>query len=794
VAVGPSPEAIELPLVPLKNLVVFPHMIVPLYVGREKSVRALEDAMLNQRKVFLCAQRQVDCQDPKEADLFRVGVLGNVLQMSRLPDQTVKVLVEGSSRGVIERVLQEEPHLRADVVRLDDPPEPPAQVGAQVRGVLDQFDRYAELSRKIPTEATLTVRGIEDPGRLADLVASQLPINLRDKQDVLETLAVDARLDRLAAILEKEIELLEVDRTIRQRVRQQMDSRQKEFYLKEQLRVIQEELGEDEGDSEVDQLRDQVKALGLADAIQDRLLKDVDRLDRLPATSPEVGVLRSYFDLVLSLPWHARTEDTTEIPRAERVLDEDHYGLDKVKDRIIEFLAVRQLTKSPKGPILCFVGPPGVGKTSLGKSIARALGRKFVRISLGGIGDEAEIRGHRRTYVGSMPGRIIKCMREAGTRNPVFLLDEVDKLSSDFRGDPAAALLEVLDPEQNRAFSDHYLEIPFDLSEVLFLTTANVLYTIPRALQDRLEVISLPGYTTEEKMIIARDFLVPKQLQEHGLTPKHIEFGRPALATITGRYTSEAGVRNLERSLAAVCRKVARDVVKGRSRRVVVSPARLEDLLGPPRYKPEEGHHEHLVGVAKGLAWTEVGGVLLTIEVITMPGKGTLNLTGQLGEVMQESARAALSYARSNAEALGIPSDFREKSDLHIHIPKGAIPKDGPSAGIAMALAIVSALSQRPVRSDLALTGEITLRGRVLPIGGIKEKVLAAHRLGIRTIILPEDNEPDIVEIPAAIRKRLTFRFVSTMDEVLAEALLPVPDAPVTAEPAEEPVAAKSSE
>jgi ATP-dependent Lon protease len=794
VAVGPSPEAIELPLVPLKNLVVFPRMIVPLYVGREKSVRALEDAMLNQRKVFLCAQRQVDCQDPKDADLFRVGVLGDVLQMSRLPDQTVKVLVEGSSRGVIERLLQEEPHLRADVVRLEEVPDPPAQVEALVRGVQDRFDRYSELSRKVPAEAALTLRGIEDPGRVADLVASQLPISVRDKQDVLETLAVDLRLERLTAILEKEIELLEVDRTIRHRVRQQMDSRQKEVYLKEQLRVIQEELGEDETESEVDQLRDQLRALELTEAVQDRLLKDVDRLDRLPPSSPEVGVLRSYFDLVLSLPWHARTEDTTEIHRAERVLDEDHYGLEKVKDRILEFLAVRQLTKSPKGPILCFVGPPGVGKTSLGKSIARALGRKFVRISLGGVGDEAEIRGHRRTYVGSMPGRIIKCMREAGTRNPVFLLDEVDKLSSDFRGDPAAALLEVLDPEQNRTFSDHYLEIPFDLSEVLFLTTANVLYTIPRALQDRLEVIGLPGYTTEEKLIIARDFLVPKQLQEHGLTHKHIEFPRPALATITGRYTSEAGVRNLERSLAAVCRKVARDVVKGRSRRVVVSSARLEDLLGPPRYKPEEGHREHLVGVAKGLAWTEVGGVLLTIEVITMPGKGTLNLTGQLGEVMQESARAALSYARSNAEALGIPADFREKYDLHIHIPKGAIPKDGPSAGIAMALAIVSALSQRPVRADLALTGEITLRGRVLPIGGIKEKVLAAHRLGIRTIILPEENESDIVEIPATIRKRLTFKFVSTMDEVLAEALLPAPETPLSTEPAEEPVAAKSSE
>jgi ATP-dependent Lon protease len=484
-------------------------------------------------------------------------------------------------------------------------------------------------------------------------------------------------------------------------------------------------------------------------------------------------VLHAYLDLVVSLPWHASSDDVTDLRAAEKVLDEDHHGLRKIKERILEFLAVRQLTKSPKGPILCFIGPPGVGKTSLGRSIARALGRKFVRVSLGGVSDEAEIRGHRRTYVGSMPGRIIKGLREAGTRNPVFLLDEIDKMSSDFRGDPASAMLEVLDPEQNKHFSDHYLEIPFDLSEVLFITTANVYYSIPRPLLDRMEVITLPGYTAEEKMVIAREFLVPKQLLDHGLTEKHIEITKPAIATIISRYTSEAGVRNLERSIAAVCRKVAREVVKGKTRRMTIAPGRLDDLLGPPRYKPDEGHKEPLVGVANGLAWTEVGGVLLTIEVITMPGKGNLNLTGQMGDVMQESARAALSYARSNAEALGIPVDFRDKLDLHIHIPKGAIPKDGPSAGISMALAIISALSQRPIRSDVALTGEITLRGRVLPIGGLKEKVLAAHRIGIRTILLPEDNEADLADIPADIRKRLTFKFVKTMDEVIAEALLP---------------------
>jgi len=747
-------------------------MIVPLYVGRQKSIRALEEAMLNQRKIFLCAQRTAKCEEPQERDIYRVGVLAEVMQMFRLPDHSVKALVEGSARAAIDRIVQEEPHFRAAVVRLDAEFLKSPELEVLGRGVLDLFDRYVELNKKVPPEVSFAARGIDDPGRLADLLASQLQIGVTDKQDVLETFQLDERLEKLSAILQKEIEILEIELNIRQRVRQQIDRRQKEFYLKEQMRVIQEELGEDEV-AELDEMRDKIKALELGEAIQDRLVKDVERLERMPASSPEISVLRNYLDLVLALPWHERTEDTTDIHAAEKVLNEDHYGLEKIKERILEFLAVRQLTKSPKGPILCFLGPPGVGKTSLGKSIARALGRKFVRVSVGGVCDEAEIRGHRRTYVGSMPGRIIKGMREAGTRNPVFLLDEIDKMSADFRGDPASAMLEVLDPEQNKAFSDHFLEIPFDLSEVLFITTANVLYSIPRALQDRMEVINLPGYTSEEKVVIARDFLVPKQLQDHGLTPSHVEFTRSTLLKAIGRYTSEAGVRNLERSIAGVCRKVAREVVKGRHRRVVVGPRRLETLLGPPKFRPDEGHKEPLVGVANGLAWTEVGGVLLTIEVITMPGKGNLNLTGQMGDVMQESARAALSYARSRAEALGIPSDFREKLDLHIHIPKGAIPKDGPSAGISMALAIISALSQRPIRSDVALTGEITLRGRVLPIGGLKEKVLAAHRIGIHTIIVPDENRSDLVDIPADIRRRLTFKFVKTMDEVLTEALLP---------------------
>ena len=773
-----APDTLRLPLLPLKNVVLFPHMIVPLYVGRERSIDALDEAMAHGKQVFLCTQRQADCEDPKEDDLYRVGVLGEIMQMLKLPDGTIKVLIEGSSRAVIGRVIEMESHLQVEVAVLDEDFLPSPELGALMRGVVDLFDRYVELDKKVPPEVNLTVRGLEDAGRMADIVASNLRIAVTDKQDLLETFVMGERLEKLSAVLQKEIEILEMDRSIRQRVRTQIDRRQKEFYLKEQMRVIQEELGggEEAHASELDELRERVRALTLAQAIEDRLLKDVDRLERMSPGSPEISVLHNYLDLVVSLPWHVTSEDVTDLRAAEKVLDEDHHGLRKIKERILEFLAVRQLTKSPKGPILCMIGPPGVGKTSLGRSIARALGRKFVRVSLGGVSDEAEIRGHRRTYVGSMPGRIIKGLREAGTRNPVFLLDEIDKMSSDFRGDPASAMLEVLDPEQNKHFSDHYLDIPFDLSEVLFITTANVYYSIPRALLDRMEVINLPGYTAEEKMVIAREFLIPKQLQDHGLTESYIEITKPAVVTMISRYTSEAGVRNLERSIASVCRKVAREVVSGKTRRMTITPNRLDDLLGPPRFKPDEGHKEPLVGVANGLAWTEVGGVLLTIEVITMPGKGNLNMTGQLGDVMQESARAALSYARSNAQALGIPVDFRDKLDLHIHIPKGAIPKDGPSAGISMALAIISALSQRPIRSDVALTGEITLRGRVLPIGGLKEKVLAAHRIGIYTIVVPEDNQADVVDIPADIRKRVRFKFVKTMDEVIAEALLPRSD------------------
>jgi ATP-dependent Lon protease len=751
-------------------------MIVPLYVGRDKSVKALEEAVLKDRRIFLCAQKTADCEEPGPHDLHRVGILAEIIQMMKLPDGTIKVLVEGLARANIDRFLDAQAFMQVAVTNLAEERPQSAEVEALVRGVTDLFERYVELNKKVPAEVTMAVQGTEDPARVADIVATHLAVGIPAKQDVLETMHLPTRLEKLSGLLQKEIDILEIERNIRRRVRQQIDRRQKEFYLKEQMRVIQEELGtDDEHLGELDELREKAQALQLPEVAQQRFLKEVDRLERMPPGSPEISVVRNYVDLVLALPWNRRTEDRTGITAAEKILDEDHYGLTKIKDRILEFLAVRQLTHSPKGPILCFVGPPGVGKTSLGKSIARALGRKFVRLSLGGVCDEAEIRGHRRTYVGALPGRILQSVRSAGSRNPVFLLDEIDKLSSDFRGDPASALLEVLDPEQNQHFSDHYLEIPFDLSEVLFITTANVLHPIPRALRDRLEVLNLPGYTFEEKAEIARQFLIPKQVKDHGIAASKVIFTPAAIKEMIAGYTSEAGVRDLERSIASVCRKAARSIVKGRVRKLTVTAGNLRDLLGPVRYHADQAPAGPLVGVASGLAWTDVGGVLLTIEVITMPGKGQLHLTGQLGDVMQESARAAMSYARAHAQEFGIPADFREKLDIHVHLPKGAIPKDGPSAGISMGLAIVSALSQRPVRSDIALTGEITLRGRVLPVGGIKEKVLAAHRLGILHVVLPAENRADASEIPAEIRKVLRVEYVESMDEVLRLALLPAP-------------------
>ena len=746
-------------------------MIVPLYVGRERSIDALEEAMANGKQIFLCTQRRADCEEPKEEDIYRVGVLGDVVQMLKLPDNTIKVLIEGSSRAVIERFLETEPHLRVEVARLEENYRPSQQLGALMRGVVDLFDSYVELDKKVPPEVNLTVRGVDDAGRLADIIAANLHIGVTDKQDVLETFQLNERLEKLSGVLQREIEILDMDRSIRSRVRQGIDRRQKEFYLKEQMRVIQEELGGDDAQlSELDELREQIRALELAEVVQDRLLKDVDRLERMPPGSPEVSVLHNYLDLVTSLPWHEISEDVTDLRAAERVLDEDHHGLQKIKERILEFLAVRQLTKSPKGPILCFIGPPGVGKTSLGKSIARALNRKFVRVSLGGVSDEAEIRGHRRTYVGSMPGRIVKSLREAGTRNPVFLLDEIDKMSSDFRGDPSAAMLEVLDPEQNKSFSDHYLEIPFDLSDILFITTANTYYSIPRPLLDRMEVINLSGYTAEEKLVIAREFLIPKQLAEHGLSDRHIEFTRPAIAKIISRYTSEAGVRNLEREVGTIFRKIARRIAEEPRYKGRVKSENVADYLQRPRYFNEVKKRTAAIGVTTGLAWTPVGGDIMFIESSTMPGTGKLVLTGQLGDVMKESAQAAVSFLRSRSSELGLQDDYFGKHDVHIHVPAGATPKDGPSAGIALATSIASLLTGTKVDSNLAMTGEITLTGQVLPIGGLKEKVLGAKRAGINKIVLPKRNESDLDDVPKEVRDTMTFVPVEEISEVFEQA------------------------
>ncbi|MHB8571776.1 MAG: endopeptidase La [Candidatus Dormibacteria bacterium] len=780
----PAPGAgRQMPLLPLKNVVIFPNMIVPLYVGREKSIRALEEAMLGDRRIFLAAQKDMDVEDPAEEDVHQVGIVGELMQMLKLPDGTLKVLVEGQHRARIQRFVDRDECLRVESQELPETHDDSLATEALVRQVADLFDRYVELHRKVSPEAALAANGVDDPGRLADIVGANLVTGLAEKQEILETLDQGQRLERIATILQKELDILEIERDIRRRVRRQIDQGQREFYLKEQMRAIQEELGvKDEHWLELDDLRDQVRASAMPEPVKERMLKEVDRLDRTPASSPEVSVLRNYLDLALALPWEARTEDSGDIDLAQRVLDEDHYGLHKAKDRILEFLAVRQLAARPRGPVLCFVGPPGVGKTSLGKSVARALGRRFVRLSLGGVRDEAEIRGHRRTYVGAMPGRILQSMRYAGSRNPVFLLDEIDKMSADFRGDPAAALLEVLDPEQNSAFSDHYLEVPFDLSEVLFITTANVLYPVPRALQDRLEVISLPGYTHDEKVEIGRRFLVPRQIADHGIPPGRLEIPGEAVAALVTDYTREAGVRNLEKQVAAICRKTARQVVAGRSRKLVVSPGKLTGLLGPARFRGESHHLENAVGMANGLAWTDAGGLVLPIEVLTMPGKGRLTLTGQLGEVMRESAQAALSYARANGGRLSIAADISDRLDVHVHVPEGAIPKDGPSAGLAMALALISALAGRPVRSDVAMTGEITLRGRILPVGGIREKMLAAHRLGIRRVVLPEANRPDLAEIQEKVRRQMEPVFVSHVDEVLALAL----------EPAAQPARARS--
>lgn len=763
----------EIPLLPLRGLLVFPYMVIHLDVGREKSVKAIEEVMMNDRLIFLATQKDPQTDEPKYEDIYDVGTIVEVKQILKLPGGTIRVLVEGLSRAKINKFIEQEPYFIVEVEEFPEVSKKTPEIEALMRNLVHQFEQFVKMSKRIPPETVVSVINLEEPGRLADIIASHLTLKIEDKQKILEGIDINDRLERICTILAKEMEIVELERKINIRVRKQMEKTQKEYYLREQLKAIQKELGEkDERVAEVEELRNKIEKAKLPKEVKERALKEVARLEKMPPMAAEAGVVRNYLDWLLDLPWNKQTKDSLDIQVAEKILDEDHYGLEKVKERILEYLAIRKLAKKMKGPILCFVGPPGVGKTSLAKSIARALDRKFIRMSLGGVRDEAEIRGHRRTYVGAMPGRIIQSIKQVGSRNPVFLLDEIDKMSMDFRGDPSAALLEVLDPEQNNTFSDHYIEAPFDLSNVMFITTANALHNIPRPLMDRMEIIYIAGYTEEEKVKIAEKYLVPKQLKEHGLKAKQLTMPENTIRKIIQEYTREAGVRNLEREIAAICRKVAKKIVSGTKGTVKTSAQNLAQYLGIPRFHYGVAEKKDEVGIVTGLAWTEVGGDVLTIEVTVMKGTGKLTLTGKLGDVMKESAQAGYSYIRSRAKKLGIAEDFYEKDDIHIHVPEGAIPKDGPSAGITMATALASALTGKKVHRNVAMTGEITLRGRVLPIGGLKEKVLAAHRAGITTIILPAENKKDMEEIPANVRGKLEFHLVDHMDQVLKYALV----------------------
>ncbi len=765
----------ELPMLPLRGLLVFPYTVIHLDVGRKKSINAIEEAMLGSKEIFLATQKEAQNDDPAEDDVYAVGTIAEIKQILKMPGGTMRVLVEGICRA---RVVQYNENVDYIKVLLEEfrseATEKNSELEALTRTLIYQFEQYVRMSKKIPPETVATVVTIEEPARLADVIASHLSLRINEKQTILEALDISERLNALCEILAREMEVLELERKINIRVRKQMEKTQKEYYLREQMKAIQKELGEkDERAAEVEELREKIKEAKLPPEAYEKVNKELERLERMPAMAAEGVVVRNYLDWVLSLPWSKETRDRLDLDMAEKILNEDHYGLEKPKERILEYLAIRKLAKKMKGPILCLVGPPGVGKTSLGKSVARSLGRNFVRMSLGGVRDEAEIRGHRRTYIGSMPGQVLQSIKKSGSKNPVFLLDEIDKMTTDFRGDPASALLEVLDPEQNNTFTDHYLEIPFDLSKVMFITTANSIYNIPRPLLDRMEVIELSSYTEEDKMPIAMDYLIPKQIKEHGLKRKNISFAEDAVRKIIREYTREAGVRNLERQIASICRKVAREVVKNQDLSVRIDAESIKKYLGTEKFRYGRAENDHQVGVTTGLAWTETGGDILSIEVALIKGKGKLTLTGKLGDVMKESAQAGLTYVRSKAEELGISQDVLENYDIHIHVPEGAIPKDGPSAGITMATSLASAMSGRKVRSDVAMTGEITLRGRVLPIGGLKEKSLAAHRAGIYTIILPSENEKDLEDVPPQIRDKMKFVLVSHMDEVLAEALVP---------------------
>ncbi|PIP04990.1 MAG: endopeptidase La [Syntrophobacterales bacterium CG_4_8_14_3_um_filter_49_14] len=769
-----------IPLLPLRDVVVFPHMIVPLFVGREKSIATLEAAMKYEKGLFMAAQKDAQKDNPAEDDIYRVGTIGIIIQLLRLPDGTVKVLVEGKKRGVIKAYLPDRENFSVRVQELEDIDDQDAiKTEALMRGIRGAFENYVKLSKKVPIEMVGTIASIENPSRMADVVVSHTNIKLEDKQKVLEICNIADRLEAIYKLIFGEIEVLEIEEKIKKRVKKQMEKTQKDYYLNEQMRAIQKEMGE-KGDfrNEIAELEKRLKQKKLSEEAHQKVKQEIKKLQMMAPMSAESTVVRNYIDWLLDLPWSEKTENKYTLKESEAILEEDHYGLKKVKERILEYLAVQTLVQKNKGSILCLVGPPGVGKTSVAKSVARATNRKFVRVSLGGVRDEAEIRGHRRTYIGALPGKIIQLLKKAGANNPVFCLDEVDKLSSDFRGDPSAALLEVLDPEQNNVFNDNYIEVDYDLSDIMFITTANVLQTIPAPLQDRMEVIRIAGYTELEKLSIAMKFLVTKEMEANGLTKDNISFSEGALLTIIRKYTREAGVRSLEREIASICRKVARQIVtNGNGGQLKITSRVIQKYLGVPKFRYGETEGKDEIGLTIGLAWTEVGGELLDIESSLMRGTGKMILTGKLGDVMQESAQAALTYVRARAERFGLPENFYNETDIHVHVPEGAIPKDGPSAGIAMATSIASAFMKRKVRADMAMTGEITLRGRVLPIGGLKEKLLAAHRGNIKTVIIPRENEKDLADVPANVLKALGIVLVDHIDEVLKWALLPEKEA-----------------
>jgi ATP-dependent Lon protease len=764
----------NLPLLPIRDVVVFPYMVLPLFVSREKSVKALEEALSKNRLIFLVAQKNVSEEEPHAKDLYRFGTVALIMRMLKLPEGKIKILVQGLSRASMQEIYQSSPHFLAKVKNILDPfiTEVTLETEALMRNIRDQLERIISYGKILSPDLMFAIESVDDPGRLADLIASNLELPVEKAQEILEILDPVGRLKVVGEVLEKEVQVLTMQAEIQSQAKEEMTRSQREYYLREQMRAIRSELGEvDERTKEMRELKRKIKKANMPKAVQKEAFRELDRLEQMHPDAAEASMVRTYLDWLVDMPWDRETKDNLDLQKAKKILDEDHYNLEKVKERILEYLSVHKLKKKLKGPILCFIGPPGVGKTSLGKSIARALGRKFVRISLGGIRDEAEIRGHRRTYVGALPGRIIQSIKQAGSANPVFMMDEVDKIGVDFRGDPASALLEVLDPEQNDAFSDHYLNVPFDLSKVMFLTTGNLTDPIPSALKDRMEIIDLPGYTDVEKLKIARKFLLPRQMEQNGISQKVFVISDQALLEIISQYTQEAGLRNLERQLAALCRKIARKVAEGKQEKTRITAKSLSSFLGPPIFLPDEERERNEVGVATGLAWTETGGEILYVETSTTPGKGSLILTGHLGEVMKESAQAALTYARAKGKAYRIRQNAFNEREIHIHVPAGAIPKDGPSGGITMAASLISALSGIPVRKDVAMTGEITLRGRVLPVGGLKEKALAALRMKIKTVIIPHANEKDLTDLPPYLRKEVHFIPVKHMDEVLRVAL-----------------------